>query len=204
MSFKVLSSVKSDKEVVKFYAVFRKPILTPSIEQRSIFATTESEIAAIKRWIYCKLLHLHIFIVAFSSNKHYRLKNCRIFIRNFEACVINASHFHNSADRLRFDLPTTEFTMNLNRNNQAVLATDLGDVLLDLSVVLRYSIVYEAFNYESFRINNFKENMSNNLGDYRTSSSKIRTTKLALRNTSDSKQTSKTYLMLHDILPRCF
>ena len=190
--------------MIKFYAVFRKPILTPSIEQRSIFATTESEIAAIKRWIYCKLLHLHIFIVAFSSNKHYRLKNCRIFIRNFEACVINASHFHNSYDRLRFDLPTTEFTMNLNRNNQAVLATDLGDVLLDLSVVLRYSIVYEAFNYESFRINNFKENMSNNLGDYRTSSSKIRTTKLALRNTSDSKQTSKTYLMLHDILPRCF
>ena len=150
MSFKVLSSVKSDKEVVKFYAVFRKPILTPSIEQRSIFATTESEIAAIKRWIYCKLLHLHIFIVAFSSNKHYRLKNCRIFIRNFEACVINASHFHNSADRLRFDLPTTEFTMNLNRNNQAVLATDLGDVLLDLSVILRYLIVYEALIMSHF------------------------------------------------------
>ena len=58
--------------------------------------------------------------------------------------MINASQFHNSADRLRFDLPTTEFTMNLNRNNQAVLSTDLGDVLLDLSVVLRYSIVYEA------------------------------------------------------------
>ena len=79
----------------------------------------------------------------FLLNKNYRLKNCKIFIRNFEACVINASQFHNSADRLRFDLPTTEFTMNLNRNNQAVLSTDLGDVLLDLSVVLRYSIVVD-------------------------------------------------------------
>ena len=64
--------------------------------------------------------------------------------------MINASDFHNSADRLRFDLPTTEFTMNLNRNNQAVLATDLGDVLLDLSVVLRYSIVYEALIMSHF------------------------------------------------------
>ena len=78
------------------------------------------------------------------------MKNCKIFIRNFEACVINASQFHNSADRLRFDLPTTEFTMNLNRNNQAVLAGDLGDVLLDLSVVLRYSIVYKALIMSHF------------------------------------------------------
>ena len=64
--------------------------------------------------------------------------------------MINASQFHNSADRLRFDLPTTEFTMNLNRNNQAVLAGDLGDVLLDLSFVLRYSIVYEALIMSHF------------------------------------------------------
>lgn len=110
----VLSSIITEKEVIKLYAVFRKPILAPSIEQRSIFATTEPEIAAIKR-----------------------LKNCKIFIRNFEACVVNASHFHNSADRLRFDLPTTEFTLNLHRNNQVVLSTDLGDVLLDLSILLR-------------------------------------------------------------------
>ena len=114
------------------YAVFRKPILEPSIEQRSIFATTESEIAAIKRFRRCNLFQL------ISIKKCLRLKNCKIFIRNFEACVVNASHFHNSADRLRFDLPTTEFTLNLHRNNQVVLSTDLGDVLLNLSILLRF------------------------------------------------------------------
>ena len=79
-----------------------------------------------------------IYSNSFPSNKYLRLKNCKIFIRNFEACVVNASHFHNSADRLRFDLPTTEFTLNLHRNNQVVLSTDLGDVLLDLSILLRF------------------------------------------------------------------
>ena len=77
--------------------------------------------------------------IHFWQNKNFRLKNCKIFIRNFEACVTNGSQFHNSADRLRFDLPTTEFAMNLHRNNRAVLSADLGDVLLDLAVILRYS-----------------------------------------------------------------
>ena len=117
---------------------------SPQPNLRSLQSKGES----IANYYICILYN--IFIVAFWSNKHYRLKNCKIFIRNFEACVINASDFHNSADRLRFDLPTTEFTMNLNRNNQAVLATDLGDVLLDLSVVLRYSIVYEALIMSHF------------------------------------------------------
>ena len=42
----------------------------------------------------------------------------------------NASQFKNSADRLRFDLPTTNFSITLDRNNQAILSEDLGDVLL--------------------------------------------------------------------------
>ena len=54
--------------------------------------------------------------------------------------MANASQFKNSSDRLRFDLPATNLTVTLNRNNQAILSEDLGDVLLDLSVILRLEI----------------------------------------------------------------
>ena len=49
--FLILRSIVSERELTKLYSVFRKSFLAPFIRQRSVYATTESEIAAINRQI---------------------------------------------------------------------------------------------------------------------------------------------------------
>ena len=54
--FLALSGILPQLEVLKLFAVCRKPVLAPFIQQRSIYATTELEIAAINRFTEIPLL----------------------------------------------------------------------------------------------------------------------------------------------------
>jgi len=91
------------------------------------------------------------------------MNSSRILLRNFQACVSNASHQLKPGDRVRFNVPPTKTQDNVISNDLGIFVTEVSEVVrefaVELSKLSNHMVQDRALDRDSPQYINYKKSI---------------------------------------------